>query len=110
MTPLDKLQKFSNDLPSSFGIAVKKLMLTPIDELTTAQFQLIHKGLSQELFDEWLELHVDLKLDNEETELLIAWLNSPYSDQPHLYEGWKQNEIKRIIERKLSQDFGFETL
>lgn len=108
MTPLDKLQNFANELPSFFGIAVKKLMLTPIDELTTAQFQLIHKGLSKELFDEWLELHVDLKLNTEETELLTAWLKSPYATQPHLYEGWKQNEIKRILERKLSQEFGFE--
>ena len=110
MTPLDKLQKFSNDLPSVFGIAVKKLMLTPIDDLTTPQFQLIHKGLSTELFQEWLELHVELKLNTEETELLTAWINSPYSDQPHLYEGWKQIEIIRILERKLSQNFGFETL
>jgi hypothetical protein len=110
MTPLDKLQNFANELPSFFGLAVKKLMLTPIDDLTTAQFQLIHKGLSEELLQQWLELHVDLKLDTEETELLTAWINSPYSDSPHLYEGWKQNEIKRILERKLSQDFGFETL
>lgn len=110
MTPLDKLQNFSKELPSYFGLAVKKLMLTPIDDLTTAQFQLIHKSLSEELFEQWLDLHVELKLDSEETELLLAWINSPYSDQPHLYEGWKQNKIKSILERKLSQDFGFETL
>jgi hypothetical protein len=46
MTPADKLQHFANELPSYFGIAVKKLILTPIDDLTTPQFQLIQKGLS----------------------------------------------------------------
>jgi hypothetical protein len=109
MTPLDKLQKFSSELPSYFGIAVKKLMLTPIEDLTTAQFQLIQKGLSQELFQQWLELHVDLKLAGEETELLTAWINSPFSDRPELYEGWKMNYIKSTLETKLYDDFNFQT-
>jgi len=107
MTPADKLQHFANELPSYFGIAVKKLILTPIDDLTTPQFQLIQKGLSSELFDEWLELHVQLKLQTEETELLTAWLNSEFSDRPELYEGWKMNYIKRTLETKLYDTFNF---
>jgi uncharacterized protein YlaN (UPF0358 family) len=108
MTPADKLQKFSSELPSYFGIAVKKLILTPIDELTTPQFQLIQKGLSTQLFEEWIELHVQLKLQREETELLTAWLSSPFSDRPELYEGWKMNYIKSTLETKLYDDFNFD--
>jgi hypothetical protein len=109
MTPSDKLKEFSDSMPSYFGIAVKKLILTPIDELSTPQFQLIQKGLSTELFEEWIELHVQLKLQREETELLTAWINSPFSDRPELYEGWKMNYIKSTLETKLYDDFNFQT-
>jgi hypothetical protein len=107
MNASNKLQEFANELPSYFGIAVKKLMLTPLEDLTTAQFQLIQKGLSEDLFQEWLDIQGELKLQREETELLTAWLSSPFADKPHLYEGWKMNEIKRILQHKLIQQFNF---
>jgi hypothetical protein len=107
---IDKLTKLINNLPDGTGIAVKKLIAKGPNELTTSQYQLIQKGLSEEVFQEWLTIHTEIDLQQEETQLLLAWLNSDFVDRPHLYEGWKQNELKRRVEVEMSRIYGFPEL
>lgn len=107
---IDKLTKLINNLPEDIGLAVKKLIAKGPNELTTSQYQLIQKGLSEEVFQEWLSIHTEIDMQQEETELLLAWLNSDFVDKPHLYEGWKQNELKRRVEAELSRIYGFSEL
>jgi hypothetical protein len=106
-TTIDKLTKLINILPDGTGLAIKKLIAKGPKELTQAQYQLIQKGLSEKVFQEWLTIHNEIDLEQEETELLLAWLNSEFVDKPHLYEGWKQNELKRRVEVEMRRVYGF---
>ena len=106
MATIEAIKKIVNILPEGTGLAVRKLIAKGPKELTEAQYQLVQKGLSKEIFEEWLLVHSQIDLEQEETELLISWLNSEFGDKPHLYEGWKQNELKRRIEEELRKIYG----